>query len=77
MKVTVIGLGPVGTVSAAGLALSGHEFLAIDIDPLKVRALRPGRYGGREPGLADRLKSALQCGDIRFRHCNDVANQGH
>ena len=72
MKVTVIGLGPVGTVSAAGLALSGHDVLATDIDPLKVRALRAGRYGGCEPGLADRLKSALQCGNIRFRHCNEV-----
>ena len=72
MKVTVIGLGPVGTVSAAGLALSGHDVLATDIDPLKVRALRAGRYGGCEPGLADRLKSALQCGNIRFRHCDEV-----
>ena len=72
MKVTVIGLGPVGTVSAAGLALSGHDVLATDIDPLKVRALRAGRYGGYEPGLADRLKSARQCGNIRFRHCDEV-----
>ena len=72
MKVTVIGLGPVGTVTAAGLALSGHDVLATDIDTLKVRALRAGRYGGYEPGLADRLKSALQCGNIRFRHCDEV-----
>ena len=72
MKVTVIGLGLVGTVSAAGLALAGHDALATDIDPVRVRALRAGRCGRCEPGLADRLKSALQCGNIRFRHCNEV-----
>ena len=72
MKVTVIGLGPVRIVSAAGLALSGHDVLATDIDRLKVRALRAGRYGECEPGLADRLKSAHQCGNIRFRHCDEV-----
>ena len=72
LKVTVIGLGLVGTVSAVGLALAGHDVLATDIDTLRVRALRAGRYGGCEPGLADRLKSALKGGNIRFRHCDDV-----
>ena len=72
MKVTVIGLGLVGTVSAVGLALAGHDVLATDIDTLRVRALRAGRYGGCEPGLADRLKSALKRGNIRFRHCDEV-----
>ena len=72
LQIAVIGLGPIGTVSAAGLALSGHDVLATDIDTIKVRAFRAGRYGGYEPGLADRLKSALQCGNIRFRHCDEV-----
>ena len=72
MKVTVIGLDPVGTVSATGLALAGHDVLSVDIDLLKVRALRAGRYGECEPGLADRLKSALTVDNIRFRHCDDV-----
>ena len=72
MKVTVIGLGPVGTVSATGLSLAGHDVLSVDIDPLKVRALRAGRYGEYEPGLADRLEAALTVGNIRFRHCNEV-----
>ena len=72
MKVTVIGLGPVGTVAAASLAASGHEVLATDVDPVKVQALSVGAYGGYEPGLADRLKVALTAGNLRFRHCDAV-----
>ena len=34
-EVTVIGLGPVGTVAAVSLAASGHEVLASDIDLAK------------------------------------------
>ena len=72
MKVTVIGLGHVGTVVGVGLALSGHEVLATDIDPHKLRDLRAGEYGGFEPGLSDLLKSAVAGGHIRFRHCEEV-----
>ena len=72
MKVTVIGLGPVGTVAAVCLAASGHEVLATDVDPVKVQALGSGVYDGFEPGLADRLRAALTAGNIRFRHCDDV-----
>ena len=72
MKVTVIGLGPIGTVAAVSLAASGHEVLATDVDPVKVESLATGVYAGQEPGLADRLQSVLKAGNIRFRHCDDV-----
>ena len=72
MKVTVIGLGLVGTVAAVCLADSGHQVLATDIDSLKVQALSAGGYRGYEPGLAGRLKSALAGGNIRFRHSEGV-----
>lgn len=72
MKVTVIGLGLVGTVAAVCLADSGHQVLATDIDPLKVQALSAGEYKGREPGLAGRLKSALAGANLRFRHGDQV-----
>ena len=72
MKVTVIGLGPIGTVAAVSLAAAGHEVLATDVDRGKVRALCAGEYVGHEPGLAERLKSVLKGGNIRFRHCDDV-----
>ena len=72
MKITVIGLGPVGTVAAVSLAASGHEVLATDVDPIKIQALGAGIYGGHEPGLADRLGDALMAGNIRFRCCDEV-----
>ena len=61
-----------GTVAATSLALSGHEVLATDVDPARVQSLSAGIYDGYEPGLADRLKSALTAGNIRFRDCDKV-----
>ena len=72
MNVTVIGLGPVGTVTAAGLAMSGHEVLATDVDSAKVQSLSAGVYDGFEPGLEDRVRAALTAGNIRFRCCHEV-----
>ena len=72
MKVTVIGLGLVGTVAAVGLADSGHQVLATDIDPLKIQGLSAGDYKGSEPGLAGLLKSVMAGGGIRFRHSEEV-----
>ena len=72
MKVTVVGLGHVGNVAATGLALSGHQVLATDVDPAKVQSLSAGIYYGYEPELAERLEVALTAGNIRFRHCNEV-----
>ena len=72
MKVVVVGLGHVGIVAGTSFARSGHEVLATDIDPVKVQSSSAGIYDGYEPGLADRLKSALAAGNIRFRHCDEV-----
>ena len=72
MKIAVVGLGHVGTVAATSLAFSGHEVLATDVDPARVQSLSAGIYDGYEPGLADRLKSALTAGNIRFRDCDKV-----
>lgn len=72
MKATVVGLGHVGIVAATGLAHSGHEVLATDVDSFKVQALGAGECGRFEPGLMNRLRSALKDGSIRFKHCDDV-----
>ena len=40
MKITVIGLGRLGTVAAAGLAAAGHEVTGLDVDGRRVRELR-------------------------------------
>jgi GDP-mannose 6-dehydrogenase len=36
MKVAVVGLGYVGTVTAACLAANGHDVWGVDVDPIKV-----------------------------------------
>ena len=51
MKVAVIGLGYVGTVTAACLAANGHEVWAVDVDAAKVGEVRAGRSPVAEPGL--------------------------
>ena len=61
-----------GIVAATGFARSGHEVLAIDVDPFKVQALGAGECGRFEPGLMDRLKDTLKAGSIKFMHCDEV-----
>ncbi len=55
MKVTVIGAGYVGCVSAACLAKLGHEVTVVDTDRFKIDELRAGRSPVLEPGLAELL----------------------
>ena len=43
MKITVIGLGYLGTVAAAGLAGAGHDVSGIDIDYSKINAYCQGQ----------------------------------
>ena len=75
MKVTVIGLGNVGTVAAAGLALSGHQVLATDVDLHKIQGLRDRGYCGPEPELRERIETAMEGGNIRFLHSDEVAEE--
>ena len=72
MKITVVGLGYVGTVAAAGLATLGHEVIGIDIDRARVDLLGAGKAPIYEPGLERRIGSALQTGTLRFLHRDDV-----
>jgi GDP-mannose 6-dehydrogenase len=61
MKIAIFGLGYVGCVTAACLAREGHEVIGVDVQRLKVDALRAGKSPIVEPGLdeliADGIKS--------------------
>src|SRR5659263_719789 len=56
MKISVIGTGYVGTVSAACFAELGHEVICVDIDPLKIDMLNRGEPPIYEDGLSELLK---------------------
>lgn len=74
MKVSVIGLGYVGSVAAAGLAAGGHQVLGIDVNRNRVNAYQEGRVPIYEPGLAGIISDMSAEGDrLRFMHPDDVA----
>ena len=52
-RLTVVGAGYVGLVTAACMAELGHDVLAMDVDPDKVRLLQEGGSPIYEPGLTD------------------------
>lgn len=56
MRVSIFGLGYVGAVAGACIADSGHNVIAIDTDPVKVKCIQEGRTPIIEPGLADMIK---------------------
>lgn len=60
MKVSVIGLGYVGCVSAACLAQSGHEIIGVDISQLKVDMINNGHSPIIEPGISEMLAEAVE-----------------
>ena len=65
MKVAVLGLGYVGTVTAAGLAASGHEVIGVDVDPYKVGCIAAGRSPVIEPGIQELVRDAVSSGRLR------------
>jgi len=66
MKVTVIGSGYVGLVTAACLADLGNDVFCLDIDAAKIAMLRDGRLPIHEPGLAEVVQRNAASGRLRF-----------
>jgi len=61
MKVSVFGLGYVGSVSAASFAADGHEVVGVDVNAAKVESVNAGHSPIVEPGL-DELMSQVRAG---------------
>ena len=74
MKITVVGLGRVGTIVASGLASAGHDVLGVDIDHDRVAVLREASLSFYEPGLAERTAQVLRGGSLRVLHRDGVAD---
>lgn len=65
MKVAVFGLGYVGTVTAACLAVRGHDVCGVDIDVSKVEMIAAGRSPVLEPGLDSLVAEAVASRGLR------------
>ena len=65
MKIAVVGLWHLGTVTAAGLAAAGHDVVAID-DAAIVEEIVAGRLPVDEPGLADLIATERTAGRLSF-----------
>ncbi len=66
VNIAVIGTGYVGTVAAVAFAAIGHQVTGIEVDPVKLSALRTGTVPFHEPGLDERLRHELAQGRISF-----------
>lgn len=72
MRVSVFGLGYVGSVSAASFAADGHQVVGVDVNADKVAAINAGRSPIVEPGLDDLLAQNVANG--RLRATTDTAD---
>ncbi len=66
MKITIVGLGHVGTVAAAYLADTGHDVTGVDRDFQKVQDLGSGKVPFCEPGLREIFEGAKVSERLKF-----------
>src|SRR5436190_14182042 len=66
MRIAVVGLWHLGTVTAACLAEAGHEVTGIDGDAHVISGLQEGRFPVEEPGLAALTQKHIRTGKLRF-----------
>ena len=66
MKITVIGCGYVGLVTAACLAEMGNQVVCVDVDAAKIRILNDGGIPIHEPGLLDMVSRNRAAGRLSF-----------
>ena len=62
MRITIVGAGYVGLVSAACLARMGHVVALLEIQPDRVEQLSQGRAPFHEPGLDELVQSVVEGG---------------
>src|SRR5512132_2270862 len=64
MKLSIFGLGYVGTVSAACFSGYGNRVVGVDVNPLKVSAICAGESPVVEPGIGDLLMRGVKEGRL-------------
>lgn len=71
MKITVVGAGWVGIVSAAAFAKFGHHVLCTDIREERNVALQRGDLPFFEPGLFELVQEGIRSGRLQFSLADD------
>ncbi|MFW6131629.1 MAG: UDP-glucose dehydrogenase family protein [Candidatus Aminicenantaceae bacterium] len=66
MKISVVGSGYVGLVTAVGLSELGHDVIGADKIVNKIEKIKKGISPIYEPGLNDMLKKNLKNGNLSF-----------
>ena len=66
MKICVLGLWHLGTVTAACLASAKHQVVGLDFDEETIRQLQEGHPPLLEPGLEDLVNAGLKERSLRF-----------
>jgi GDP-mannose 6-dehydrogenase len=71
MRISVVGLGYVGSVAGACLSSIGHDVTFVDVNPVKIAQLNAGESPVVEPGLAELVARGRDAG--RLRATTDLA----
>ena len=66
MRICVLGLWHLGSVTAACLASLGHRVVGLDFDAARIANLNQGIAPVLEPGLEDLIGRGLASGNLRF-----------
>jgi GDP-mannose 6-dehydrogenase len=64
MKISIFGLGYVGTVSLGCLARDGHTVVGVDIDQHKLNLIRDGKSPIIEQGMTELIANAVASGRV-------------
>ena len=72
MKISVIGLGYLGTTHAVAMAKLGHSVIGVEPDRARVQALAAGELPFFEPGLGEALIQVIAAGNISFQTQHDA-----
>jgi GDP-mannose 6-dehydrogenase len=65
MKLSIFGLGYVGTVTSACFARNGHDVIGVDVNPQKVALLNDGKSPIVEEEIGDMVMENVRAGRLR------------
>jgi len=75
MKITVIGLGYLGTTHAVAMAKVGHQVIGIEPNQSRIDSLVQGKAGFFEPGLDQELATQIATGRLTFKQSHDESSR--